>query len=640
VLRNVLRALFAGPRKPSFADFATAFRLYQEGNLDAAERACGEVAGAPAADVAYLRGLIAQKRGDHASAVIHFKLAITERNTESTFHFTLGESLIALKRFDAALEHLARFLELVAADDPRRAGACLMCAACRSALEDPSGADEWYRRALALAPDDPSVLSKAIRFLYLESRIEEARALADRRQGAAPDDPVHRIERALLLPAIYDSRDEIAATRARLSRDLDALLERPAARVEAPEQAILPTAFYLAYHGENNVDLLKKLCAVCRRVYPAATQLPGPLRLARRTGRLRVGFVSASFYAHSVARVTIGLIRDLPRDRFSVTVFSITPTEDDFHRRIVAAADRHVILSRNIEEARRVIAEAGLDALIFTDLGTTPVTYFLALWRLAPVQAVTWGHPETSGIDTVDYFFSADAVEIESAQRHYTETLVRSKAFFMPAFDRPVLDRALGRRELGLPENRALYACLQAPYKFHPDFDAVLAGILDGDPTGEILLLDLRRSWTDQLRARLARSLGSRLERVRFLPRMRQERYLATVAAADVSLDPLHFVGGNSSIEAMALGVPIVTLPATHLRGRLTFGLYAEMGFFDCIASSAGQYVDIAVRLGRDRELRAWASRELVERSTMLFDRKDAALALGDFLEGAARSRS
>jgi predicted O-linked N-acetylglucosamine transferase (SPINDLY family) len=586
MLRDLLRRLFARPRRPAHADFDAAFRLFREGRLEAAERAASGLTGMPLADVAYLRGLIARERQDLEAAAGFFELAVSEREAEGTFRLSLAEVLIALRRFDAASGHLAHFVALPSSSGPRRAAACVKGAECRLALDDSRGAREWY-------------------------------------------------ERALLLPAIYGSRDEIVHARARLSAELDALLERRLDPVTAPERTIGTTPFYLAYHAANNVALLQKVCAVCRRVYRAGTGAPRQ-PLAHGERRIRVGFVSTFFFGHSVGRTTIGLIRDLPRDRFAVTVFSLGQTEDDLQRAIAAAADRYVVVPDAVEDARRAIADAALDVLVYADIGMTPTTYFLALWRLAPIQVVTWGHSETSGIDTLDYYFSAAGVETEDAQRHYSETLVRPDAFFMPAYARPVLNRARGREELGLPEGGALYACLQAPYKLHPDFDALLAGILERDPTGKVVLLEARRpAWTEQLRTRLARALGPALDRVHFLPRVRHQKFLAALAAADVCLDPLYFGGCNSSAEAMALGVPVVTLPGSHLHGRFTLGLYAELGFLDCVVPTADRYVGLAVRLAREPELRARASREIIQRSGALFDRRDIALALGAFLEEA-----
>ena len=445
------------------------------------------------------------------------------------------------------------------------------------------------------------------------------------------------MRRALLIPSIYDSRQEIDAVRERFSTELDELLELAAAPVADPDTAIGTMPFYVAYHNAVNRDLLRKLCAVMRRVYRPADDLRA-LAPARASGRLRVGFVSTYFYRHSAGRVTIGLIRDLPRDRFEVHVFAVDPANDSMRGEYERAADHYRSLPRAIEGVRAAITAAKLDVLVFADIGMHPTTYFLALGRLAPIQVAWWGHSETSGVDTVDYYLSADGVEIESAQEHYSETLVRPKAFFLPGFDRSMVAAPASRDSLGLPAGRSFYACLQTPFKIHPDMDAVLAAILERDPRAEIALLGRHGASRERLRGRFARTIGADAARIRFIPSMSHDRYLATLAAADVVLDPLYFGGCNSSAEALGLGVPVVTLPGTHLFGRFTLGMYEEMGLRDCVVGSTDAYVERAVEIATDRGRRAHLARELVERSAVLFGRKDLTLAFADFLEREARA--
>src|SRR5208283_4646382 len=83
-----------------------------------------------------------------------------------------------------------------------------------------------------------------------------------------------------------------------------------------------------------------------------------------------------------------------------------------------------------------------------------------------------------------------------------------------------------------------------------------------------------------------------------------REQFLNLLTLLDVMLDPIHFGGGNSSYEGLALGVPIVTLPSQLLRGRLTYALYRQMGLADLVAGDAADYVRLAVRLGTDRGYR------------------------------------
>jgi predicted O-linked N-acetylglucosamine transferase (SPINDLY family) len=76
----------------------------------------------------------------------------------------------------------------------------------------------------------------------------------------------------------------------------------------------------------------------------------------------------------------------------------------------------------------------------------------------------------------------------------------------------------------------------------------------------------------------------------------------------------------------------VVTLPGSQLPGRFTLGLYQEIDLDSCIARSADEYVEIALRLGRDAEYRRSVSERISARCARLFDRPDAGLALGEEL--------
>ena len=398
--------------------------------------------------------------------------------------------------------------------------------------------------------------------------------------------------------------------------------------VRHPEFEIGSTAFALAYHGRNDRALLGKLGRACRSVYPARTDLPASARGAGR--RLRVGFVSNYFYSHSIARTHSGFIADLPRERFEVFVFAIAPRQDDWAARISQSAEHYVALPIGLDAARDAIEAAALDVLFYTDIGMDPHTYFLAFWRLAPLQLVSWGHPVTTGIDTIDYFVSAEGLEAAGSEDQYSEPLLRLPQYFMPRYRRPA-PAAPARTAPGASVGPRRYCCLQNLFKLHPEFDAALRGILEGDARAEIVLLESSpRNAMDQLRRRFERTLGALAQRVRFVPRMPQQAYQSFVAGADVVLDPFHFGGANSSCEPLAFGVPVVTLPAFQLRGRFTQAMYRELEIEDCVAGSPQEYVDIALRIGRDPAYREELSGRIAARSGRLFDRPEAGRALGE----------
>jgi len=105
-------------------------------------------------------------------------------------------------------------------------------------------------------------------------------------------------------------------------------------------------------------------------------------------------------------------------------------------------------------------------------------------------------------------------------------------------------------------------------------------------------------------------------------------------------LDPLHYSGGNTSLEAVAVGTPIVTWPGAFMRGRHTHGFYRLMGVADCIARDADDYVAIALRLGTDPAWRNEVGRRIRDASVVLYENTDTVRALEDFLiDAVARAR-
>src|SRR5205823_382462 len=134
----------------------------------------------------------------------------------------------------------------------------------------------------------------------------------------------------------------------------------------------------------------------------------------------------------------------------------------------------------------------------------------------------------TTGIDTIDYFISSDLLETDEAQSHYTERLVRLKSlavhYYRPTLTGPTITRA----NFGLSDDVHLYGCLQSLWKFHPEFDPLLAEILKRDPRGRLVLLRGHgRHWEQRLLQRFARSMGDDVQRVQFVPQQKYEHFLA-----------------------------------------------------------------------------------------------------------------
>ena len=116
---------------------------------------------------------------------------------------------------------------------------------------------------------------------------------------------------------------------------------------------------------------------------------------------------------------------------------------------------------------------------------------------------------------------------------------------------------------------------------------------------------------------------------------MPHEKYLQLLTLADALLDSLHFGAGNSTYEALSLGIPVVTLPGAFMRGRVTAACYRAMGMEDLIATDAQAYVALALRLAQDPVWRARMSEKIHALSPVLFDNLAAVRELEAFFEAA-----
>src|SRR5205085_8312978 len=431
-----------------------------------------------------------------------------------------------------------------------------------------------------------------------------------------------RLREATVLPIIARSAEELRAWRARYDERLTHL-ERSGLRLTDPPAEAGCSTFLLAYHGEPNRALHTKLARLHERACPALAWAAPHCRAPRRAGgRIRVGFISRFLYAHSIGKTTRGLVEQLSRDQFEVTTLFVPPLRDDeMSRRIRAASDQSLAVPGDLDAARRAIGELELDVLFYQDIGMEPVTYFLAYSRLARVQCTSFGHPDTTGIAAMDYFVSSDLFEPANAAEHYSERLFPLRNVGTLAYYYRPQASVGERQDFGLPAHGYLYLCPQTLFKFHPDFDTLLAGILRADPESRLVLIDdVSKHLRQRLQSRFAASMPDVAQRIVFLPRQSGEAFSRLVAACDVMLDTLHFNGMNTSLEAFAAGTPVVTLATELQRGRHTAGMYRRMQIDDAVALDAEDYVRIAVSLGRERDRRQALSRKILERSEVLFE--------------------
>jgi predicted O-linked N-acetylglucosamine transferase (SPINDLY family) len=544
---------------------------FERGSFEAAvallERA---VAIDPArADIQADLAVIAHNIGDRAKAETHFLRALTLTPDAPRLNFNFANLLRDLARHEEAAERYRTAI----AGEPGFAPAHNNLGNVLKELKRWDEAATAYRAAIVADPDFAPAHRNLADIDEMKGRTEKAIA-GFMRAASLRDDPGARIRAALAMPIIPGSVGEIDEIRARIEANLNDLIDAKL-RLDDPLRQVGATPFHLAYHGRKDRPLMEALAKIYRAACPSlsytAPHVDGWLG-GLEGGPIRIGFVSAFLRDHTIARLNENLIAKLPRDKFEVRVFDRLP--------------------RDLAAARAILAQAELDIIYYTDIGMEPLTYFLGFARLAPVQCVAWGHPVTTGIDTIDYFISSRLIEPNGAVEAYSERLIQLDA--LPA---SVAAPEYGRAEADGP----VFLCPQSLFKIHPEFDAMIGAILSQCPAAELAILDGQHpEWRAALDARWRRTIPHVIDRIRFVPRRDRAGFMSLLASARVILDTPHFSGGLSSLEALTAETPVVTLAGDYMRSRVTLGQYRRMGMGDVAATDAETYVATAVRLARD----------------------------------------
>jgi Fe-S-cluster containining protein len=380
--------------------------------------------------------------------------------------------------------------------------------------------------------------------------------------------------------------------------------------------------FALAYHNLNDRDLMQThgrflVEGIAARCFPDLVQ---PIDKRQRRGKLRLGYISENMYFHNGARWAHGWLKN-HADDIETYALNLWPEEDEASREFAAAADFYFHLTGPVGECARFVKSLDLDALIFTDIGMSGRNYQYASMRLAPVQCTAWGHPVTSGLPTIDYYISSDLMEPQNGQDHYTEELVRlpGTGLCYPRIGTPLSQAS--RDELGLPAG-PLFLVAQNIMKCHPGYDHLFAQI--NERSGAPIVF-IGTKWPE-VNAIVRKRFEQAGVKAHWLERVPRKDFLRLIDLCDVSLDPPAWSGGNTTIEALYLGKPVVTLPGEFMRARHSLAFLEVAGAPGLIARDEADYVELACDFERQRRAMSSANPEA------LFEDTECVAALDEFL--------
>ena len=402
--------------------------------------------------------------------------------------------------------------------------------------------------------------------------------------------------------------------------------------------------FYLAYQELNNKELISQYGQICHKAM-LYWQIKQNLSVSGSTNHelIRVGIVSAHIRHHSVwDAITKGWVQNLNRDLFEIHIFHVSGLHDQETALAKSLVTSFTENLSNLEDWARAILEKQIDVLIYPEIGMDPLTCKLANLRLAPVQAVAWGHPETTGLPTIDYYISAQDFEPPKAYDYYSEKLVPLPNLGCHYSARNISPEPVDLQLLGIDTASPILLCPGTLFKYAPEYDNIFIAIAQKLSNCQIIFFEEPNNPASTiLKRRLSKAFElenlNMSDFVHFIPRQKTEAFYELMQNADVFLDTIGFSGFNTAIQAIECGLPIVTREGLFLRGRLASGILRRMNMTELIASNEEEYVYLVVKLVQDREYRKTIEDKIISNRYMLFEDLEPIKALEQFMVEALK---
>jgi predicted O-linked N-acetylglucosamine transferase (SPINDLY family) len=464
-------------------------------------------------------------------------------------------------------------------------------------------AEAVYRRATELRPDYP-VAWQALGTLALAAR--RSRAALDLFRKALAADPSYApaengIGNALL--ALGEVTGAIEHYRAALRLD--------------PGEAAAASNVLMASHYDARAaaaEIAKAHRAWGRQICATLPKRTTPYANGRDPDRrLKIGYVSADFRRHSVAYFIESVIASHDRDRVEATLYADVRRPDAVTERLRMSADRWRDIHRASDEATaRMIEDDGIDILVDLSGHTSGNRLPLFARKPAPVQASWIGYPGITGLPTIDWRMTDSIADPAAADDDAAgpEALFRLPDGFLcyrPPDDAPAVGPSPAASSGSIT-----FASFNVLAKISPATVALWSCALRTTAGSRLLLkaeaLDDSGAREAVLRRFAEHGIAAeRLDLIGFVASPAD--HLATYGRVDIALDPMPYNGTTTTMEALWMGCPVITLRGDRHAGRVGASLLARAGLADLVAESPDDFVRIAATLAgsatRLSELRA-----------------------------------
>ncbi|MFS8777312.1 methyltransferase domain-containing protein [Synechococcus sp. W70.1] len=338
--------------------------------------------------------------------------------------------------------------------------------------------------------------------------------------------------------------------------------------------------------------------------------------------KLRIGFLGSCFQRHSVGFLSEAILRNLSRVLVDVVYYYYQgwkseemASHDNMYQKFRSHENLHFHFFPEEIKPPQVAAQARedrIDIMVFMDSITSYDANIVAALRAAPIQ-IGWLGGDAVGLPEFDYFFADPHILPEEAQADYHERIIRLPSYCaVDHLDVCATNEVDFKTSLRIEPKNVVFLTAASAYKRTPKCIDAHLQILKAVPNGVLIvkgsgeIATVIRHYQER-----AKELGV-LDRVRFLARASSvEEHRGQLALVDLVLDTFPYTGATHTMEALYMGVPVLTLVGRHYYGRMSYSLLKNVGLEDCITWSVEEFIERGIQLGNNPECLAKAKQTI-----------------------------
>lgn len=570
------------------------------------------------------QGVIFLEETNLREAIPFFERAIQANPSFSIAYNNLGNALTQLENYESAFQCFERAIQL----NPCYVDAYLNFGNSLKKCKQYGSAIECYQHALKIAPHNASTFNVLGEVYYEIGDSDLAKIYYANSIDLYPNNS--EIQLALTIaqiPKVYKNKAEVSESREALISQLEFIGAdiKSINRSQVSEKSLYRHPFYLAYQDANNEPILSKFGEISVQLGQfIQEQISAPQNQPIPHNKIRLGIVSHYFSTHPVWHaITKGWVGHLNPDLFEIYLFNTSGHEDD-ETKLAELKGKYFNCNQSISNTAQFISNQGLDVLLYPEIGMDTVSKALACLRLAPLQIASWGHPETTGLPTIDYYLSAELFEFDSSGNFYSEELIQLPNLGTCLEFQTVQYSAINLIALGINPDLPILLCAGSPSKYTPKHDCVFIEIAKRLKACQFIFFDFEENLTSILKERLHIAFSSASldpsQFIHFIPFLEKEGFHSLLQQAHIYLDTIGFSGFNTAIQALICHLPIVTIEGSYMRGRLASGILHRMNLSDLICHSDAEYIERTVELIQNQEKRNAYKTRIAENIFILFN--------------------